>query len=492
MSNLFIYNSLSKKIEQFTPIDQKNNIVKMYVCGQTVYDYCHLGHARKAIVFDIVRRWLIAIGYHVIFVENITDIDDKIIKRSINEQVSMGAITAKYTQCMHEDFDRLRIARPNYQPKATEYIEHMLEIIQKLIDAGLAYLTNSGDVYYRVSHNKEYGKLSNKNLHDLYNSSRIEHNQQKIDQLDFVLWKSSKPHEPSWDSQFGSGRPGWHTECVAMATNILGNHFDIHGGGEDLAFPHHENEIAQCKYDDNIQFAKYWMHNSFVNVNDEKMAKSIGNFTTIRKLLGQYHNEVIRMFIIKAHYRTQINYSSTSMHDARCALYRLYRAIRPYEVDILKVENDNNNAHDKHDSIESYYNMIDSLSHKLADDAECKKYLELFICAMNDDFNSVGAISILFEIVNIINIKRQNNLAILLVQLARLLGIMHDSAKEFLQYTPDDTHKQQIEQIVHDRQIAKKNKNYQLADQLRLELKNNFNAMVEDSAEGVFWYFLVE
>jgi cysteinyl-tRNA synthetase len=292
-----IYNSLSKQKENFIPI--KPNEIKMYVCGQTVYDYCHLGHARKAVVFDMVRRWFIASGYKVVFVENITDIDDKIIRRAEENSETIYQLTERYIKYMHEDFASLGVMRPDYEPKATKYVSQMVYLILDLIDKNYAYQAENGDVYYRVRKFVGYGKLSGKSLDDLRAGERVDVDLNKEDPLDFVLWKASKENEVYWDSPLGNGRPGWHIECSAMSEEILGKNFDIHGGGQDLQFPHHENEIAQSEAHNNCQFANYWMHNGFLNVNDEKMSKSLGNFFTLRDALNQYNPEVIRYFMLK-------------------------------------------------------------------------------------------------------------------------------------------------------------------------------------------------
>src|SRR5579863_1160272 len=307
------YNSFTRKKEEFVPIEA--NKIKMYVCGQTVYDYCHLGHARKSVVFDMIRRWFIASGYDVIYVENITDIDDKIINRAIENKEDINALTSRFTNYMHEDFDKLGIMRPDLEPRATEYIPQMLKIIESLVEKGYAYLANNGDVYYVVRKFANYGKLSGKTVDSLRAGERVEVDANKQDPLDFVLWKASKPGEPFWESKFGNGRPGWHIECSAMSEELLGKNFDIHGGGQDLQFPHHENEIAQSEAHNGCKFANYWMHNGFLNINDEKMSKSLGNFFTLRDVLNKYDAEVIRFFMLRTHYRSPLNFSQDGLTD---------------------------------------------------------------------------------------------------------------------------------------------------------------------------------
>ena len=367
-----IFNSLSKQKEDFIPI--KHNEVKMYICGQTVYDYCHLGHARKAVVFDMVRRWFIASGYKVVFVENITDIDDKIIRRAEENGETIYQLTERYIKYMHEDFASLGVMRPDHEPKATEYVTQMVYLIQDLINKNYAYQAINGDVYYRVRKFVGYGKLSGKSLDDLRAGERVDVDLNKEDPLDFVLWKASKENEVYWDSPLGNGRPGWHIECSAMSEEILGKNFDIHGGGQDLQFPHHENEIAQSEAHNGCQFANYWMHNGFLNVNDEKMSKSLGNFFTLRDVLNQYNPEVIRYFILKTHYRSPLNFSYDNLLDAKNSLTRLYQTLREYDF--------SSNICD--------FSKIDW----------SVNYAVNFKNAMDDDFNTSLAISILFELVN--------------------------------------------------------------------------------------------
>ena len=326
---LKIYNTLARDKQEFKPITP--NSVRMYVCGMTVYDYCHLGHARVMVVFDMVYRWLKASGYDVNYVRNITDIDDKIIKRAAENKESIHALTQRFIDAMHEDADALGVQRPDHEPRATQYIPQMLEMVAQLEKNGLAYLAADGDVNYAVRKFEGYGKLSGKSLEDLRAGERVDVAENKNDPLDFVLWKHAKDGETDevkWDSKWGNGRPGWHLECSAMASDILGNHFDIHGGGADLQFPHHENEIAQSEGAHQCQYVNYWMHNGFVRVDNEKMSKSLGNFFTIREVLKKYDAEVVRFFILRAHYRSPLNYSDQHLDDAKGALTRLYTALK--------------------------------------------------------------------------------------------------------------------------------------------------------------------
>ena len=323
---LKIYNSLAREKQDFVP--RETGKVSMYVCGMTVYDFCHLGHARVMVVFDMVYRWLTQMGYQVKYVRNITDIDDKIIQRANENGETIQVLTERFIQAMNEDSDALGILRPSIEPKATQHIDGMIEMISTLIEKGHAYHAANGDVFYSVNSFAGYGKLSGKSLEDLRAGERVEVDNAKRDAMDFVLWKSAKPNEPAWDSPWGRGRPGWHIECSVMSACHLGQHFDIHGGGQDLQFPHHENEIAQSEGAHDCTFVNYWMHNGFVRVDNEKMSKSLGNFFTIREVLKQYDAEVVRFFILRAHYRSPLNYSDAHLDDAKLALTRLYTALR--------------------------------------------------------------------------------------------------------------------------------------------------------------------
>ena len=452
-----IFNSLSKQKEDFIPI--KHNEVKMYICGQTVYDYCHLGHARKAVVFDMVRRWFIASGYKVVFVENITDIDDKIIRRAEENGETIYQLTERYIKYMHEDFASLGVMRPDHEPKATEYVTQMVYLIQDLINKNYAYQAINGDVYYRVRKFVGYGKLSGKSLDDLRAGERVDVDLNKEDPLDFVLWKASKENEVYWDSPLGNGRPGWHIECSAMSEEILGKNFDIHGGGQDLQFPHHENEIAQSEAHNGCQFANYWMHNGFLNVNDEKMSKSLGNFFTLRDVLNQYNPEVIRYFILKSHYRSPLNFSYDNLLDAKNSLTRLYQTLREYDF--------SSNICD--------FSKIDW----------SVNYAVNFKNAMDDDFNTSLAISILFELVNEINRTKDFELAKLLYTLANTVGLLSNNPQQFLQ-SGVELSAQVIEEMIVKRNKARLDRDFALSDKIRDELLSN-NIVLEDSKNGTIW-----
>lgn len=446
-----IYNSYSKIKEEFYTISP--NQIKMYVCGQTVYDYCHLGHARKAVVFDMIRKWFIANGYDVIYVENVTDIDDKIINRAILNNESIESLTGRYVQYMHEDFDKLGIMRPTIEPFATKYINEMIDLIDDLVSKGFAYKASNNDVYYRVNGFKNYGKLSGENLNALIQGERIEIDINKENPLDFVLWKSSKENEPFWDSKFGKGRPGWHIECSAMAENLLGKNFDIHGGGLDLKFPHHENEIAQSEAHNDCKFANFWMHNGFLRLNDEKMSKSLGNILTLRDVLKIHHPEVIRFFMLKTHYRSPLNFDLELLEDAKNVLTKLY----------LSIKNFSSTLH---------------IPKKNIWDTE---YAKKFQDAMNDDFNTPLAITILFEIQNILNKTNDIIMKELLVSLANSIGLLTQDANEFLQYRIIDS--DFIKEKIAQRNDARKNKDFRLADEIREELLNK-GVILEDNKDG--------
>jgi len=447
-----IFNSLSKQKEEFVPL--REGTVSMYVCGQTVYDYCHLGHARKAVVFDMVRRWFINSNYLVKFVENITDIDDKIIKRAKEDNETIFELTSRFIKFMHEDFDRLGILRPDVQPKATEYVPQMLKLIKGLVDKGFAYQSGNGDIYYRVREFKEYGRLSGKSINDLRAGERVEIDINKEDALDFVLWKSAK-EEPYWGSEFGPGRPGWHIECSAMSEEILGKHFDIHGGGQDLQFPHHENEIAQSEAHNDCKFANYWMHNGFLNINDEKMSKSLGNFFTLRDVLDEYSPEVIRFFMLKTHYRSPLNFTHDSLVDIKNSLTRIYQALRPFHL-----------TEDFDINWENPY---------------AKKFKQ----AMDDDFNTPLAISIIFEMVTELNKSQSEDVANMIKRLAATIGLINSNPIDFLQsdlvITPEE-----IEEYIKQRQIAKQNKDFNLADKIRDNLLAK-GVILEDNKNGTIW-----
>src|SRR3990167_5413316 len=409
---LKIYNTLARDKQEFVPIVPGK--AGMYVCGMTVYDYCHLGHARVLVVFDMVYRWLKASGYDVTYVRNITDIDDKIIKRAAENKESIHALTARFIAAMHEDADALGVQHPNHEPRATQYVAEMLEMIAQLEKNGLAYRAADGDVNYAVRKFAGYGKLSGKSLEDLRAGERVDIAGNKNDPLDFVLWKHAKEQEADevkWDSPWGKGRPGWHIECSAMGSEILGKHFDIHGGGADLQFPHHENEIAQSEgaqlheKGSRGQYVNYWMHNGFVRVDEEKMSKSLGNFFTIREVLKKYDAEVVRFFILRAHYRSPLNYSDVHLDDAKQALTRLYTAIK--DTPSASSALDWNEAH----------------AMRFAD-------------AMNDDFNTPLAVSVLFDLANEVNKSKSALLARQLKALAGIIGLLQRTPQQFLQAEP--------------------------------------------------------
>ncbi len=397
---LKIYNTLAREKQVFTPI--KAGKVSMYVCGMTVYDFCHLGHARVMVVFDMVSRWLRASGYEVTYVRNITDIDDKIIKRANENNETIAQLTQRFIDAMDEDSAKLGVLRPNLEPKATEYVDGMVSMINTLIEKGFAYTAANGDVFYSVNNFAGYGKLSGKSLEDLRAGERVEVDSFKKDPMDFVLWKAAKPNEPSWDSPFGGpnngkGRPGWHIECSVMSSQLLGAHFDIHGGGQDLQFPHHENEIAQSEaaHSHNgqpCQMVNYWMHNGFVRVDDEKMSKSLGNFFTIRTVLEKYDAEVVRFFILRAHYRSPLNYSDQHLDDAKLALTRLYTALRGLDVAETKID---------------------------WQQPQAARFKE----AMDDDFNTPEAMAVLFDLAGELNKTKSAETAQLLKGLAGVLGL---------------------------------------------------------------------
>jgi len=449
-----LFNSLTNKKEVFRP--NTPGKVKIYVCGMTVYDFCHLGHARVLIVFDLINRWFKASGYDVTYVRNITDIDDKIIARAKEKNISIEKLTHNYIQEMNADAKALGVISPDIEPKATESIGDMINMIKTLIDKGFAYVGENNDVFYSVSHFQDYGKLSGKSLEDLRAGNRVEIDLFKKNSFDFVLWKSAKPEEPSWDSPWGNGRPGWHIECSAMSNKFLGKNFDIHGGGQDLQFPHHENEIAQSEATNDCQMVNYWIHNGFVRVDDEKMSKSLGNFFTIREILKYFNAEVIRFFILKAQYRSPLNYSDSHLKDAKQALTRLYIAARGLKNKVTNSDIDWQN-----------------------------KFAIQFKAALDDDFNTPEAISVLFGLTNKINKNSQQSDLLLLVQLSNILGILEQEPEVFLR---GDASEQllDIDQLIKDRMEAKKIKDYKTADEIRIYLESH-DILLEDSSEGTIW-----
>jgi cysteinyl-tRNA synthetase len=454
---LQIYNSLSKKKEVFQPIHPGK--VGLYVCGMTVYDYCHIGHARGMVIFDIVMRYLREKGYTVTYVRNITDIDDKIIDRAKERAISIEALTEQFINYLHEDTQALGILPPDREPKATEYIPQMIQMIQTLVDKGYAYVASNGDVYYRVAKFKNYGQLSHQDLEGLKVGARVGVLDVKQDPLDFVLWKLAKPGEPHWPSPWGEGRPGWHIECSVMSTHCLGNHFDIHGAGFDLQFPHHENEIAQSEAATGEKFVNTWMHVGFVQVNKEKMSKSLGNFFTIREALASYSPEVIRYFMIASHYRSPVNYAQDMLDLAHSSLRRLYTALRGFPDEVSAPEQSD--------------------------------FATRFYAAMDDDFNTPLALSILFELAHECNRLREANnrnaasLAALLKKLGTLLGLLQQPPALVLQGS-DDTARQTIERLIEQRNEARQARNWQEADQIRHQLAA-LGVSLEDTPAGTLW-----
>lgn len=478
---LQIFNSLTGRKEEFRPLEP--GVVRMYVCGDTVYDFCHVGHARSKIAFDIVRRYLAYRGYKVTFVRNITDIDDKIIKRAAENGESEQSLTARFTQAMHEDYDRLGILRPDHEPKATAHVPSIIAMTATLIEKGYAYVATNGDVMYSVSKFAPYGKLSGRQLADLRAGARVAIDEAKRDPLDFVLWKQAKPGEPSWPSPWGEGRPGWHIECSAMTLDILGTRFDIHGGGLDLKFPHHENEIAQSCAATDDQFATYWMHNGFVNVDNEKMAKSLGNFFRIRDVLDSGHvrdPEVLRFFLVSSQYRGPINYSLVQIEQADAALSRLYTALRD----------------------------IESAPHYEPTDATRR-----FEAVMDDDFNTPEAFAVLQSLATEINRARSSgdsqqaaSLAAELKSLGNVLGVLELSPSEYLQKAkrvaqriepgtgkpeldgaepvmPGGLPEARILELIAERAGARKSKDFKRSDEIRLEL-TQAGIVLEDKPDG--------
>ncbi len=449
---LKIYNSLSRQKQDFAPIDPHK--VRMYVCGMTVYDFCHLGHARVMVVFDMVARWFRASDYEVTYVRNITDIDDKIIKRANENNETIQSLTQRFITAMDEDSAKLGIIRPDLEPRATEHVQGMLDMIGKLIEKGFAYQADNGDVFYKVRSFNDYGKLSGKSLEDLRAGERVDVDGAKQDPLDFVLWKSVKPGEPYWESPWGNGRPGWHIECSVMSAAHLGEQFDIHGGGQDLQFPHHENEIAQSEATHGCTMANYWIHNGFVRVDDEKMSKSLGNFFTIREVLEKYDAEVVRFFILRAHYRSPLNYSDKHLDDAKQALTRLYTALRGIDTTALTIDWQQPQA-------------------------------AKFKAAMDDDFNTPEALAVLFELANDLNKDKSGVTATLLKQLAAILGLLQRDPEGFLQGGTDHS-EVDVESMIAARIAAKKAKDYAEADRIRKTLAEA-GIVLEDTAQGTTW-----
>ena len=464
MHTIKIYNSLTGDKETFVPLEEGK--VRMYVCGMTVYDYCHLGHARVMVVFDVVTRYLRHLGYDVTYVRNITDIDDKIIRRANENGETIQQLTSRFIAIMHEDAAALGVLKPDLEPRATSSMADIIGMIQALKEKGYAYAGDNGDIYYDVSRFGNYGRLSGKKLEDLRAGERVAVDEAKQDPLDFVLWKAAKPGEPSWSSPWGEGRPGWHIECSAMSTRCLGAHFDIHGGGMDLKFPHHENEIAQSEAASGEPFVNYWMHNGFVNVDEEKMSKSLGNFFTVREILQSYRPEEVRFFILASHYRSPLNYSQENLDNARAGLTRLYMALRGLDT-----------------------------GREAASRQVCS---EDFYRAMDDDFNTPEALASLFEIAKEINRNRETDpgravsLAGCLRDLGSILGLLQDEPETFLRAatgagpSPAALTDNAIEALIVDRIRAREDRNWAEADRIRDELVAH-GIVLEDGASGTRW-----
>ncbi|MFP5505032.1 MAG: cysteine--tRNA ligase [Gammaproteobacteria bacterium] len=456
---LHIHNSLTRRKEPFQPIEPGK--VRMYVCGMTVYDYCHIGHARVMVVFDVIARYLRASGYHLTYVRNITDIDDKIIKRAQENGEEFTALTERFIQAMHEDSAALGVLPPDQEPRATTAMADIIRMVETLIARGHAYPAANGDVYYDVSSFPGYGRLSGEQPESLRAGARVDVDEGKDDPLDFVLWKAAKPGEPAWDSPWGRGRPGWHIECSAMSTCCLGEHFDIHGGGMDLKFPHHENEIAQSEGATGHTFVNYWIHNGFVQVDEEKMSKSLGNFFTVREVLARYQPEVIRCFILGSHYRSPLNYTEDNLDKARGALTRLYTALRGVDV---------------------------SQGQRLSG------YAERFQAAMDDDFNTPEALAVLFDLAGALNRAREQgepaaDHAATLRELGETLGLLQDDPEAFLKgggAGAGALSDAQIQRLIDARQAARTARDWGESDRIRDELKAH-GVVLEDGAQGTTW-----
>ncbi len=458
---LKIYNTLTRSKETFTP--RVAGKVGMYVCGMTVYDYCHIGHARVMVVFDIVARYLRYSGYDLTYVRNVTDIDDKIIHRANENKENIAQLTERFIEAMHEDESALAVLPPDIEPRATKSMDDIILMITELFEKGLAYIGTNGDVFYAVDKFAQYGALSGKKLTELQAGERVDIDQAKKNPFDFVLWKKAKVDEPYWDSPWGKGRPGWHIECSAMSKRCLGHQFDIHGGGMDLQFPHHENEIAQSEGASGEKFVNVWMHNGFVRINEEKMSKSLGNFFTVRDVLKKYRAEVIRYFVLSSHYRSPLNYSDEQLDDAGAALTRLYTALRGL---------------------------------KPAKHVVSTSYTERFKQAMDDDFNTPVAVAVLFDMVRELNTVKKNDeqlaiqLATELKELANVLGILQDNPEKFLQgggtRQEGGLSDEEINELINRRLMAKNNKEWALADQIRDDLKKQ-GIVLEDVTTGTNW-----
>lgn len=451
-----IHNTITRQKEDLVPIIPGE--LGMYVCGVTVYDFCHIGHARTFVSFDMIVRYLRYRGFKVKYVRNITDIDDKIIKRANEKGVSAKELSEEFITKMYEDFDRLNIARPDVEPRATDHIPEIIALVERLIKKGFAYVAGNGDVMFAIDAFKNYGRLSGQKLEELEAGSRVEVEKTKRNPFDFVLWKMAKEGEPFWESPWGNGRPGWHIECSAMNSKVLGQHFDIHGGGSDLIFPHHENEIAQscCAFD--TKYVNYWLHSGMVMINDEKMSKSLGNFFTIRDVLKQYDAETVRYFLISAQYRSPLNYSQDNLDNARASLARLYTALRDV---------------------------------KAGPACGGEEYVERFTKFMDDDFNTPGALSVLFDLAKAVNTSsgtEAEGLAGRLLELAGVLGLLTQDPVKFLQGQSDgaDDDVALIESLIEERRAARANKDFAAADAARNKL-TEMGVVLEDGPNGTTW-----
>lgn len=489
--SLKVYNTLANKKEPFVSLVE--NQVGMYVCGPTVYDVCHMGHARASIVFDIIFRYFKYIGYHVTYVRNITDIDDKIINKANTEGAYFNVITERYTKSFHDDMLDLGNLPPTHEPKATEHIDDILNIIQKLIDQGFAY-ESEGDVYFSVESDDSYGHLSGRKTEDLIAGARVEIGEKKKNPLDFALWKLSKESEPWWQSPWGKGRPGWHIECSAMSSKHLGETFDIHGGGKDLVFPHHENEVAQSQCANGKPFAKYWIHNGFVTVNEEKMSKSLGNFFTIRELLNRYQPEVVRLFLLTTHYRSPIDYSDQNLKEAELALERIYSTLS--SIDNILVKGIDNVISKQREG-----EGVDGEAENLINSHE-----ERFSLAMDDDFNTALAIASIFDTIRAINrwvndsdfVENSTSIDILaaakatIINTGNVLGLMEKEAHLFLDELQErraeehDIDSKKVEKLVAERWQARIDKDWKRSDEIRDSL-DSMGVMIKDGSNGTIW-----
>ncbi len=459
-TQLQLYNTLTKRKEAFVPIEP--NTINMYCCGITVYDYCHIGHGRSFVAFDVMVRFLRAVGWKVQYIRNITDIDDKIINRAKEQNLPYTHITQRFIAEMHHDFNTLFISEPDSEPRATGHISHIIEMVKTLLEQSHAYIAANNDIYFKVSTCNDYGKLSGKQLDELLEGVRIDVETAKQDARDFVLWKAVNENDVGWDSPWGKGRPGWHIECSAMTKAALGDHFDIHGGGSDLVFPHHENEIAQSECANNSAFANYWLHTGALRINNEKMSKSLGNFFTIREVLEKYHPEVIRFFLVNSHYRSAISYSEDNLQEAKNGVDRFYYCLQQYpNVSELTIAQLQQSGH----------------------------YRD-FVTAMNDDFNTREAIAVMYNMVRLINREDTIDKTLLIAQLkalAAILGILQTDANSYLQASfESELPETEIENLIAQRLDAKKAKDYAKADSIRQQLFEQ-GVQIEDSRNGVRW-----